>query len=125
MSNVRRRRVMRLVTEEVLRTLGASEPNANGVQRAFTNDSTSASSLHTFLTITQQPELLASAGWSPEVVFWSRYFWFRRYVTHRTAIAGPDAGLEQQALQILEAPFPQCEPDWSNFEAVEIAARSI
>jgi hypothetical protein len=60
-------------------------------------------------------------GWDTESIFWSRYYWFKRFVLLRSRGAGLDAGLEQQAVQLLEHPFPVCAPDWSNMEIVDRA----
>lgn len=113
---------MQRVTEDVLRRLGSLEPSTDGSNLTLMDDLATASALRTFLILTQQPKLLIDAGWSPETIFWSRYYWFRRYLYLRSILVGADAGLEQQAVQILETPFPQCEPDWSQLESIESAA---
>jgi hypothetical protein len=74
-----------------------------------------------YLLLTEMPDLLAGHDFSPEQLFWSRYYWFLQYVYLRQA--DPDAGLEQQAMQILEHPHPTCTPDWSVLQGVEAAAR--
>ncbi|MBL8936758.1 MAG: hypothetical protein JNM69_19520 [Archangium sp.] len=47
------------------------------------------------------PELVA--GLSVETRFYNRYFWFLRFVALHTDTHGPDAGLQQQAFQLLES----------------------
>jgi hypothetical protein len=68
------------------------------------------------------PDLLAGEGFTAEGVFWSRYYWLRRYALVRAGTAGYDAGLEQQVLRVLEYPHPACTPDWADLEAVDAAA---
>src|SRR5689334_17626387 len=110
---------MRLITEDTMRELGAPSPSFKGVNPSCFEEPVEDSALRAFLTLTQASELFLEAGWSPEAVFWSRYFWFRRFSNARTSRAGADAGLEQQATQILESPHPSCDPDWSQLELVE------
>jgi hypothetical protein len=113
---------MRLVTEDVLDTIDTPDPASNGIDRASEADPEAGLALRAFLVLTRWPHLLTQRGWSAESVCWSRYYWFRRYAVLRTAASGFDAGLEQQALQILENPYPDCEPDWSELERVESLA---
>jgi hypothetical protein len=72
--------------------------------------------------LTEQSESF-SDQYDPESIFWSRYYWFLRFVHVVQGRQGADAGLEQQAFQILEHPWPDCEPDWNNLEAVERSAK--
>jgi hypothetical protein len=88
---------------------------------ALLDDPLAGQALKFYLLLTEMPELLAAHTFSAERLFWSRYYWFLRYVHLRQA--DPDAGLEQQAMQILEHPHPACAPDWSVQEKVEAAAR--
>jgi hypothetical protein len=75
-----------------------------------------------YLLLTHLLELLDDPPLSPEQVFWNRYYWLARYMQLRLALHGPDAGLEQQLAQVLEYPYPPCDPDWSLLEPVEAAA---
>jgi hypothetical protein len=61
---------------------------------------------------------------SPENVFWSRYYWFCYFLQLARANGLSDGGMEQQALQILEYPWPSCEPDWTELPGVESAERN-
>lgn len=115
---------MRLVTESALKNIGAPAPNLDGLHPDCFDEPIAADALRAFLTLTQSPDLFLKAGWSTEAIFWSRYFWFRRFTTVQAANKGFDAGLEQQAVQLLEHPYPSCEPDWSNLESVEKSACS-
>jgi hypothetical protein len=76
-------------------------------------------SLKYYLLLTEFPELVDDQGLSGEQVFWSRYYWFMRFARLRQATVGRDAGLEQQVYRILEVPFPECNPDWSEAPDVE------
>jgi hypothetical protein len=113
---------MRLVTEEVLETIDAPDPAGEGIDPAPETDPEAALALRAYLILTRWPHLLTQRGWSPESVFWSRYYWFCRYAAVRTAASGRDVGLEQQAFQTLEYPHPDCEPDWCELERVEALA---
>jgi hypothetical protein len=90
---------------------------------AFLDDPLAGQALKFYLLLTEMPDLLVDQGLSSEELFWSRYYWFLRYAKLRQAAAGPDAGLEQQALQILEHPYPLCSPDWHLIGAVEAAVK--
>lgn len=83
------------------------------------DDSTAGAALRIFLVLSQRPEIAETIGCSPETIFWSRYYWFRRFALERQASHGPDAGLEQQAFRLLEHPEPECRPDWSLLAWVE------
>lgn len=78
--------------------------------------------LECYLVLSDFAEVFLDS-FSPEEVFWSRYFWFIRYGLSAERRFGPDAGIEQQAFQILEAPYPRCDPDWEQLEKVEQRAR--
>ena len=56
------------------------------------------------------PELVPGGPLDPQRMFYNRYFWFRRFVTLWQAEHGENAGLEQQALQLLE--YVNVEVDW-------------
>jgi hypothetical protein len=114
--------VMDLITEDALARFAAPAPSTPGVSPECLTEPEAAAALCAYLTLTQRPELFVSAGWSPESVFWSRYYWFRRFANLRAASAGADQGLEQQAFQILESPFPPCNPDWSQLELLNLQA---
>jgi hypothetical protein len=114
---------MQLITEDLLANLDVPAPSMSGVNTTILEDEAAAPALRIFLTLSQSSEMLLVAGYSAESVFWSRYYWFRRFANIRTARAGMDSGLEQQAFQILESPFPPCNPDWSQLE--DLNARAV
>ena len=90
--------------------------------RIFRADNAPEIALEAFRALTDSPAVFIERGSTTEEIFWSRYFWFWLFKEIRVAIDGPDAGLEQQAYQLLEDPFPECEPDWSQVESVEALA---
>jgi hypothetical protein len=53
---------------------------------------------------------------------YNRYFWFCRLVNASRAVFGEDAGLEQQAFQILEN--ADCDVDWEMTRQIELLASS-
>ncbi len=55
-----------------------------------------------YLLLTEAPELFDDLGVDPERLFWSRYYWFLVFERRYRAAEGPDAGIEQQAFQLLE-----------------------
>jgi hypothetical protein len=115
---------MRLATDEILddkvTALDAARPGQTGHYNLdLLDDPVSGRALKFYLLLTEMPLLIADLGLSAEEVFWSRYYWLRRYARLREATIGRDAGLEQQASQILEHPDPLCDPDWSALEVIE------
>lgn len=69
------------------------------------------------------PELLPTGTLDPQRAFYNRYFWFRRFATLWQDTHGGDAGIEQQALQILE--HVDFDVDWALWEEVDRAARDV
>jgi hypothetical protein len=84
-------------------------------------DSRFSGNLRAYLLLTEHPEAF-SDRYDPESIFWSRYYWFLRLIRVFQECEGADAGMEQQAFQILEHPWPNCDPDWSHLKLVERAA---
>jgi hypothetical protein len=108
-----------LITDtDIVSQLGGS-PSLEGIHQAALSEPRSRHALCAFLTLTQSPQRFVQAGWSAESIFWSRYFWFRRFLAIRGSVIGADAGLEQQEFKILENPFPPCAPDWSMLSEVQ------
>jgi hypothetical protein len=58
--------------------------------------------LRNYLILSECPELLGEHGLSEGEVYWNRYFWLVRFARIWSALAGYDAGLEQQVFQFLE-----------------------
>lgn len=74
--------------------------------------------LDAFNRLSEFADDFVDGGWSPEQVFWSRYFWIRTYANIVQSPTGRDARLEQFIFKLLEQPFPHCEPDWAWIERV-------
>lgn len=108
-----------LLTEEEVDALVSDEPALERIDSGVLADPVAARALRVFLVLTDFAEQFLQSGWSPECIFWSRYYWFRRFADRRIKQIGADAGLEQQAFKILEQPFPMCSPDWSQLASVE------
>lgn len=72
-----------------------------------------------FLLFSQWPELLGTVALAPTApaLLYNRYYWFLRLKHLRTRQHGADAGMEQQAFQLLEG--TDCDVDWSVIEAIE------
>ena|SRR5688572_3285611 len=81
--------------------------------------------LQSFRRLTDFADSFLTQGWLAEEVFWSRYFWFSVFVRLETALKGPDAGLEQQAFKLLDSPFPECLPDWSELEKIDARLKEV
>jgi hypothetical protein len=111
---------VRLLTEEALATVAPPEPSTANVDAEALADPKAGPSLRAYLVLTESAELFINHGWSPEEVFWSRYYWFRRFCEVWAALTGSrDDGNEQWAFKILEYPYPKCQTDWSALEWVE------
>lgn len=79
-------------------------------------------SMQRYLLFSKWPDLLGRIGVeaTPAVIFYNRYFWFRRFTRLFALTVGPDAGLEQQLYQMIEqAPI---DIDWDVLR--EIAGRA-
>jgi hypothetical protein len=119
---------MRLVPVELLEAKEADFDARRGqlspqYDLALLDDPLAGRALKFYLLLTEMPDLIADQRLSAEQMFWSRYYWFLLHVRLREAVVGPDAGLEQQAFQILEHPRPICTPDWSMIDELEAAAK--
>jgi hypothetical protein len=56
-------------------------------------------------------------------LFYNEYYWFKRFVLIQEATNGPDAGLEQQAFQLMEtAPG---KVNWTILEAIEARLKAL
>jgi hypothetical protein len=59
--------------------------------------------LQYYLLLTECPDLVGELGLSESEWFWSRYYWLARFAREWQAVAGPDAGLEQQVFKVFES----------------------
>jgi hypothetical protein len=111
--------------ELITKVDNVDELTTTDVDPAALSDPVAGPALRAFLILTQYAEWFMQQGWSADSVFWSRYYWFKRFALLRKRAVGFDAGIEQQAFQILEHPFPNCEPDWSDGPSVEGKAANL
>ena len=119
---------MNLIPEDKLRTiLMANESVFNSQKirdRHYIKDETQAGPyLRYYILLTDAPGIFVAEGFSAEQIFYSRYYWFCRYSAVSQAIAGKDAGLDQQGFMILERPYPECSPDLSVVESIQAQAK--
>jgi hypothetical protein len=68
------------------------------------------------------PDLLPGLPINREDAFYNQYFWFKRFATLKQERDGYDAGLEQQAFQLLEQ--PDFDLDWALIEQLDAEASS-
>ena len=84
------------------------------------NDANYGPALRYFLLFSE-PELLArvdlGAPMDAVTAFYNQYYWFKRFVQLHHKEHGPDAGLDQQAFQLLES-APE-GVDWDVLAAIE------
>ena len=114
---------MRLVSDEVLaeasaKFAGQRYPIAGYVADALDHP-VAGECLRNYAILTEAPDILSEADLSPAEIFWSRYYWLARFTIVWSAVAGFDAGLEQQLFQLLET-----APDgWECLPEVEESAQ--
>ena len=107
-----------LVDNDVLPLVAGSSFAANGVRPDLLNDLECGPMLRVYVAITDGR---LGADLTAEDRLYNRYFWFRRFANAHRAKFGEDAGIEQQAFQILE--YADCEVDLTQVERLEAAAR--
>jgi hypothetical protein len=78
--------------------------------------------LDNYLVLTHVHRRLPPEWHSQKLILYNRYFWFLQFARTHCEHQGNDAGLEQQALQILESSMG--EIDWTVIEAIEARTRS-
>lgn len=85
---------------------------------SFIDRSSAGRALQYYLILTESPHLLLPRSFTPSRLFWSRYYWFLRIAAVRQVSDGYDAGIEQQAFNILENVADLDEGDISLCEQV-------
>lgn len=70
-----------------------------------------------YLVLTHLENYLPAKWRNESLLFYNRYYWFRRFGKMYSAIHGKDSGLEQQAFQMLEQ--ARSEIDWQVIEAID------
>ena len=113
---------MRFISEDVLATaanmLAAQLDRLDGYRKDMLDHPVAGWCLRNFVILTEFPELLSESRLSEPELFWSRYYWLARFACVWFAVAGKDAGLEQQVSAFVEYP-----PDgWECYLEVTAAA---
>lgn len=70
-----------------------------------------------YLVLTQVHEKLPSEWQADSLVLYNRYYWFLRFSKIHSEQHGKDAGIDQQAFQILENSI--ADIDWAVVEAID------
>lgn len=70
-----------------------------------------------YLVLTYLCQQLPAEWQSEPILLYNRYFWFRRFQKEYCQKHGRDAGIEQQAFQILD--WAITEIDWRVIQAIE------
>ncbi len=92
------------------------EPRLSGYRTEMLAHPIAGLSLRNYCLLTEYPELATGLGLSVDEQFWSRYYWLARFAREWQAVAGYDAGLEQQVFQLME--HAEVAPDpWPEVEA--------
>lgn len=84
------------------------------------DDPVGGGALARHLLLERWPELLGGQVPSTAVLFYSSYYWFKRFIAARALAYGPDAGLEQQGFGLLEQAPP--EVDWALVQTIDSQA---
>jgi hypothetical protein len=72
-----------------------------------------------YFLVFSEPGVATRAGlgtFGDAELFYNRYYWFKRFAKLHQAAHGYDAGIEDQASQLLEHAPP--DADWSTIEAI-------
>ena len=111
--------LMRLLADDdVLPHVAGSDFAADGVRRDLLDDVDCDPMLRVYVALTDGR---LGANLAAEDRLYNRYLWFRRFANAHLAKFGEDAGIEQQAFQILDQ--AECDVDWSQVERLDAAAR--
>jgi hypothetical protein len=99
---------MRLASEDVLaiaaNVLAAQLDGISGYRTDMLDHPIAGWCLRNFVILTEFPELLGESKLSEPELYWSRYYWLARFACVWFAVAGNDAGLEQQVSTFVEYP---------------------
>lgn len=111
---------IRLLSEaDILAVVAELDFSDSGVREELLADPACGGSLRVYLALTAGR---IGADLSPAELFYNRYFWFHRFTCQAQQKFGYDAGIEQQAFQILE--YADCEIDAKLLEELVRAART-
>jgi len=103
--------------ETLMKTLNFNDDQANNLEDLTLR------SLHSYVRFLESCEIniIEMKLYDAEILFYSRYCWFCRFIKRWTALYGYDAGLEQQSFKMLEyyeGRFPH-KIDWKLIEQLE------
>jgi len=76
-----------------------------------------------YLLFEHWPDLVPGSPLDPQTALYNQYFWFKRFATLKQQKDGYDAGLEQQAFQLLE--HSGLDLDWELLERLDAEAASV
>lgn len=88
---------------------------------SFASDARTALARHLAFRDADRRGAAGLPAMSDVTAFYNAYYWFLVFARLHQASSGPDAGLEQQALQLLEA-APD-DIDWLIVEQIDAAAK--
>lgn len=110
---------MRLLPDDVILSPATrSDTAAHETHGALVNDPQCGPPLRVYFALTDGR---LGAELTPEERFYNRYYWFRRFANLHRDKFGEDAGIEQQAFQLLEQSAFRI--DWLLVERLDAAAR--
>ncbi len=103
---------------ECVDAIGPRLSSVDGLVASDLDNECYGSAYSRYVVLTHFPDLCQVTVPLPEhVVLCNRYYWFVRFMRLHRSEHGPDAGLEQQAFQMLEGSMT--EVDWQVIEAIE------
>jgi len=118
-----------LVPDATLREHGAAIRAATsvaGVRYSAALDDPAGDPAFRYYLMFSDAALAHAAGFGhldAATLFYNRYYWFQRFARAHAAAHGFDAGLEQQAFQLLEV--APADVDWSIIEAIEARLHAV
>jgi hypothetical protein len=110
-----------LIPEAELVTLGAEVRRRWALEHHYWvdfDDPLYGAAFQHYLLFTHWPDLLKmTRGLTPQAMYYNRYYWFLKFAKLYMRKHGSDAGMEQQAFQLLEQ--MDCEIDWYIVEQID------
>lgn len=94
---------MRLATGHELTSINVGWPDSHAYPSEMLSHPIAGLSLRYYVLLTDEQDVVAALGLSEAERFWSRYYWLARFAKEWQAVAGYDAGLEQQVFNLFES----------------------
>lgn len=107
-----------LLDDEVMPQIVQFRGPEPGIAPALLADESCGPALRVYLALTDGR---LGGDLAPEDRFYNRYFWFLRFVNAHHSVFGEDAGIDQQAFQILDS--AEFDVDWALLEQLNEKAR--